>query len=146
MFIVFDLDGTLSNPAHRVHHLEGDQKDWDAFYEACGGDKPHLEMLELFQSLRGLGNRIEIWTGRRESTREKTNRWFEGHGIELDHFDRPVRLIMRGDNDFRHDVETKGEWIERRGVPDIVFEDRNSMVEFYRSQGIRCLQVAPGYF
>lgn len=138
MFIVFDMDGTLSDPTHRLHHLKN--KDWDSFYEACDQDTPHDEMLNLMHSLYAAAHRIEIWTGRRESTREKTIQWMQD--LELPNV--PIR--MRADGDKRHDVTVKGEWIDKYGKPDIVFEDRNSMVNFYRDQDIRCLQVAPGDF
>ena len=57
-----------------------------------------------------------------------------------------IPLIMRQDDDFRHDTIVKGEWLEKRGKPALAFEDRNSMVTFYRDKGIRCLQVADGDF
>ena len=138
MFIVFDMDGTLSDPAHRVHHLEN--KDWDAFYEACDGDTPHLHILYILELLQEANHKIEIWTGRRESTRQKTIDWLKLHGVQN------VEIVMRSNDDRRHDTVTKGEWLDQRGRPDMVFEDRNSMVDFYRSKNIRCLQVAPGDF
>lgn len=140
MFIVFDMDGTLSNPEHRVHYLTGPTKDWDCFYEACNKDEPIDEMLTLLSTLQ-VNNRVEIWTGRRESTRGKTVEWLEEFGI-IDIYD----IRMRAEGDHRHDTIVKGEWLEEFGTPDVVFEDRNSMVEFYRSKGIRCLQVAEGDF
>lgn len=34
MFIVFDLDGTLADCEHRIHHITKEPKDWRAFFEA----------------------------------------------------------------------------------------------------------------
>lgn len=139
MFVVFDMDGTLSDPTHRVHHLTN--KDWDSFYEACDGDAPKPEVLAVMKAMTKAGHRVEIWTGRRESTRMKTVEWLEGQGIE-----RGYGLRMRQDGDRRHDTITKGEWLDVHGTPDLVFEDRNSMVEFYRNEGITVAQVALGNF
>jgi len=30
--VIFDLDGTLCDITHRLHFIEGDNKDWDGFY------------------------------------------------------------------------------------------------------------------
>lgn len=136
--VVFDMDGTLSDPSHRVHHLE--KKDWDAFYEACAGDTPILPMIETLRAHQFAGHTVQIWTGRRESTRQKTLDWLGQFEIDS------VEIFMRADGDFRHDTEIKGEWLREVGKPDLVYEDRNSMVDFYRSQNIICLQVAPGDF
>lgn len=38
MFVVFDLDGTLADGDHRLHHITGETKDWRAFFAACGDD------------------------------------------------------------------------------------------------------------
>lgn len=138
MFVVFDMDGTLSDPAHRLHHLE--DKDWDSFYDECGGDAPIEHMCEVFHAMDTLGHKIEIWTGRRESCREDTENWLDRNILPIP----PIR--MRANDDHRHDVTVKGEWIEKYGRPDLVFEDRNSMVKFYRDCGIPCVQVAEGDF
>ena len=37
---VFDLDGTLADTRHRLHHLERRPADWDAFFAAARDDPP----------------------------------------------------------------------------------------------------------
>ena len=140
IFVVFDMDGTLTDPRHRVHYLTQDKKDWDSFYDACDGDAPKHGVISAMQAHIAAGNTVAIWTGRRESTRKKTVDWLSRHGIE------GVPVLMREDGDRRHDVTVKGEWLRKHGRPDLVYEDRNSMVDFYRSEGITCAQVAPGDF
>jgi beta-phosphoglucomutase-like phosphatase (HAD superfamily) len=142
MLIVFDMDGTLSDPSHRLHHLA--KKDWDSFYEACHLDAPKDQIQILMLMYWRAGCDVQIWTGRRESTRAKTLDWLKNHtGLRFP----SDKLLMRKDGDFRHDVKVKGEWLDAVSEkPSIVFEDRNSMVEFYRSKGITCLQVADGDF
>ncbi len=33
--VIFDIDGTLADCSHRLHHIQKDPADWDGFYEAC---------------------------------------------------------------------------------------------------------------
>lgn len=139
MFVVFDMDGTLSDPSHRIHHLA--EKDWDSFYDECHKDKPKFEVINTMRALIAAKHRVEIWTGRRESTRVKTVSWLKRYGVS-----GGFGLRMRQDGDRRHDTIAKGEWLDVHGIPQLVFEDRNSMVKFYRDRGITVAQVALGDF
>ena len=29
---IFDIDGTLADASHRLHHIQNGNKDWDAFF------------------------------------------------------------------------------------------------------------------
>ncbi len=31
--VIFDIDGTLSDPTHRLHHVKGGAKNWPAFFD-----------------------------------------------------------------------------------------------------------------
>ena len=57
---------------------------------------------------------------------------------------------MRRDNDRRSDKDIKSEMlVEIMGsgfTPTLVFDDRASVVDMWRSKGIRVAQVAPGQF
>jgi len=54
---------------------------------------------------------------------------------------------MRPNGDTRHDTIVKPELLAKAGIePVLVFEDRNSMVEYWRSVGVCCCQVAEGDF
>jgi phosphoglycolate phosphatase-like HAD superfamily hydrolase len=59
-------------------------------------------------------------------------------------------LFMRADNDNRPDAEVKSEMldklIEQGHNPVIVFDDRQSVVDMWRSRGLLCCQVADGDF
>lgn len=147
MFYVFDFDGTLSDPKKRLHFLEGDKPDWDSFFEACDTDEPIEEMLDLLSTIINASFwdtriRIEIWTGRPERSRQKSLAWLDNHGIDM----TDIKMRMRPDDYRGHDVELKRSWLAEAGKPDMIFEDRNSVVEMWRAEGIRCLQVAPGNF
>lgn len=140
MFVVFDLDGTLALTDHRSHFLQQQPKDWRGFYAACDGDEPNRPIIATLKALYMQGHRIQIWTGRSDEVEVKTRRWL--NALNLAH----ILLRMRLEGDHRHDTVIKSEWIEQYGRPDLVFEDRTRMCEFYRERGIVCCQVAPGDF
>jgi len=137
MRIIFDLDGTLADCTHRVPMLPN----WDAFYEACDKDEPIDTIAHLYRELEY--HDLHIWSGRRESERYKTYQWFKKHELRIP----GDQFLMRPDNDHRPDTVLKGEWLDNADfVPDLVFEDRSSVVRMYRDRGIQVCQVAPGNF
>ncbi len=63
--------------------------------------------------------------------------------MELDSKD----LIMRKSGDFRSDVIIKPELIKPFADKiEILFDDRDGVVDMWRKMGYTCLQVAPGKF
>ena len=141
MLVVFDLDGTLSDPTHREHFVRRPvgQKDWDSFFAEQINDPPKSAMVELISRLHAT-HQVEIWTGRPIKYREDTIAWLHASNIPY------YKLRMRPANDKTDDHEMKRGWCERYGKPDLVFEDRQRLVDMYRSLGITCCQVAPGDF
>ena len=143
---VFDLDGTLSIVGSCSECLSREPKDWDEFYSRCDEDRanrPICEIARHMMSSTDLTIKVWILTGRRESCREKTLRWLDRNNLYL----RSEQLIMRPDGDERHDDIVKPEMLAKRFVvPYIVFEDRSSMVQYWRQRGVCCVQVADGEF
>jgi hypothetical protein len=60
------------------------------------------------------------------------------------------QLRMRPVGDYRDDAVLKEQWLNEARVlgkaPDIVFDDRQRVVDMWRRNGITCCQVAPGDF
>ena len=137
MFIVFDLDGTLADDTHRQHFLEQHPKDWDSYFAACGDDPPIQPVVELLYTLSQRHD-VQVWTGRSEKYRQQTVEWFRSKGLWWS----INNLVMRPVGDYRPDTVLKGEWLAERSKPDLIFDDRNKSVRFWREQGIVCLQVA----
>lgn len=134
--IIFDIDGTLSDPSHRLHYLEN--KDWDSFYNACDNDPPVKHLIYLVQELNK-DHCIYIFTGRPERTREKTQKWLLDNGVNYD------KLFMRKDDDHRPDYEIKAEMLEALSLPIwFAVDDRDQVVNMYRDKGILCLQCKEG--
>lgn len=137
-FYVFDLDGTLADCSHRLHHLE--RKDWRAFFAACPDDTLIEHVRTVFWALAANGNRVEIWSGRSDEVRAETEEWLERHDIF------PTALLMRTARDHRPDDEVKRDFLRGGGAPDIIFDDRDRVVAMWRDEGIPCFQVAAGRF
>jgi phosphoserine phosphatase len=69
---IFDLDGTLALIEHRRHLVEGERKDWPAFFAACVDDAPNPPVIRTLQALRTAGAEIWIWSGRSDEVKAQT--------------------------------------------------------------------------
>lgn len=143
--IIFDLDGTLADITYRLKYIEGDEKDWDAFFDAVGDDKPIEEIVTVCRALYGMqGVSVVIVTGRSEVCRSTTINWLVKNSIGCDH------LYMRREGDHRPSHVFKAEILERLKAEGreiiLVFEDRRWDAEMWRARGIRVAQVAVGDF
>ena len=141
--IIFDIDGTLSNPSHRLHHVTGPgPKDWTAFFATMADDAAAEPIIELCHSLGAAGHLRVICTGRPEKYRDVTEKWLYDNGVHG--FDA---LYRRPDNDTRPDHVVKREvlgLIRKDGYePWLVIDDRQSVVDMWRDEGLTCLQCAP---
>ncbi len=142
MFIIFDLDGTLALNEHRQHFLDGETKDWDAFYAACVDDRPNAPIIKTLKLFVEQDHRVEIWSGRSSAVQRQTVEWLSKYGIE----DYGAMRMRRAD-DYTPDDKLKLSWLEGSiWRPDLVFDDRDKVVAMWRAQGIVCCQVAPGAF
>ncbi len=143
MFVVFDLDGTLALNEHRQHFVQRElgKKDWRSFFDACDGDTINWPIARVLQVLDATGNRVEIWSGRSGEVIDKTRRWLSEHG--LGHI--PFR--GRDEGDHTPDHALKKSWLDAASQkPDLIFDDRASVVRMWREAGIVCVQVADGDF
>lgn len=143
--IVFDIDGTLANIEHRRHHVQNGRRNWPAFNKEMVNDTPHEDIIWLLHGLQFyMDCTILIASGRGEEDREKTEWWLSSQCIPY------VKLYMRPAKDSRKDSIIKREILDQIraefGEPFMVFDDRNQVVNMWRENGIRCLQVAPGDF
>jgi len=124
--IIFNLDGTLADCEHRRHFVDMDKyrhdgqimefeysdgrkwkPDWKSFYEACDKDIPIESVIRIWNDQISLGGKNQIWSGRCESVRKKTEEWldknllcFESHQLKM----RPI-------GDYTPDDELKEKWL-----------------------------------
>ena len=141
MFIICDLDGTLADIEHRRHFITNGRRDWPGFFAACPDDTPISPVVETVKTLAAAGHRVEIWSGRSDEVREKTEAWLKAAGLG------GLPLTMRRHGDHTPDDQLKESWLLAEATPpDLVFDDRNKVVAMWRRHGIVCAQVAPGDF
>jgi hypothetical protein len=144
MIFIWDLDGTITDPSPFLHYVKTSPKNWDAWDANLIHHKPHWDMVELFKHHYEVGHTNIIVTARSERCRPITFQWLKQHGI--DHmYDA---MYMRGMKDFRPDYEVKLDILNNLRHnnihPDFAFEDRGSVIEMYRENGVRCFQVING--
>ncbi|MBX3142634.1 MAG: hypothetical protein KF813_02670 [Trueperaceae bacterium] len=141
--VLCDLDGTLANVDHRLHHIKDGNNDWDAFFGTSSADTPIEPVIEMVRALAAAGHAIHILSGRREDARADTEEWLARHEVPYE------RLVMRGLHDHTPDDDLKRGWVEADydlGEILLAVEDRNMVVNMYRALGLVCVQVAPGGF
>lgn len=142
--VIVDIDGTVAKVGDRLKYLKQEPKDWDSFYEHCDEDEPIEDIIRVVKDLYFCGYNIVFCTGRRESVRNKTIEWIKKY---LNFNPCGYRLLMRKDNDWRHDTEVKPQMLDFPASEVLfVLEDRNSMVKKWRDLGYTCLQVNDGDF
>ncbi len=140
---IFDIDGTVADLSHRLHHITSTPKDWPAFFAACHGDSPIEHICELAHALSKVAAIVYV-SGRSDECRAQTVTWLEANRLP------PGRLYMRTAGDHREDYAVKGELLDEvmadGFLPIMAFDDRDQVVKMWRERGIPCAQVAPGNF
>jgi hypothetical protein len=140
--VIFDIDGTLADISERVHHVRRKPKNWNAFNAGMAQDKAIHSMIRLCNILYAAGLRIIHCSGRNEKNRPETVDWLKNQGVPYH------ELLLRRDEDYRSDSVVKREFLQGMDKSRILFvvEDRSRVVEMWRSEGLTCLQCAPGEF
>lgn len=139
MKVVFDLDGTIADISHRVHHVRDGSSNWDAFFAECVNDRPQWHVIRTIFAHLDAGHTVEIWSARSDVVRAETCAWLAEHNIF------PGMLThMRAAGDNTADVVLKRHWLNQLHEserPDLVYDDRQRVVEMWREEGIPCFQV-----
>ena len=171
--VIFDIDGTLADIEHRRHFVEGKKKDFDSFNAAMVNDTPNAPIVDLMWMCEDAAKQIIFCTGRMEQYREVTRNFLldkcdlalsyngadglgeYGFPYTRESIERHIDtyLIMRPD-ERRHDPDHQ---IKQEMLDDILktvdksnilyaVDDRQRVVDMWRSNGLTCLQVAEGNF
>ena len=149
--IICDLDGTLCNCEHRVHHVRQSPKNWDAFYAGVWHDSVNeavLRVLENFMESDYWSYELIFSSGRPERCRVDTELWLWGNGFSNE-TGYPYTLLMRKDGDYRPDYVVKQRMLDKYIDKERVLfamDDRNQVVDMWRRNGITCFQVQDGNF
>lgn len=139
----FDMDGTLSDDAHRHNHmLTGN---WDKYHELSKNDPPIEAVGEVMQSLRSSGMNVGILTSRPMSYRQSTQVWLTKHFP----FVTITALLMRPQGDWRPSGESKVSELDKffrsREIAlkrtCCIFDDRDSVAASLREAGFTVFDV-----
>lgn len=149
--VICDLDGTLALIKGRSPY---DASDCDI------KDLPNIPVIETVLAHYRAGRKIIFCSGREDKYGPETIRFIEKYCVvDNPHYDTDMgstidsikyKLFMRKTGDFRKDNVIKEEIYEEKIKNKynvlMVLDDRNQVVEFWRSKGLTCFQVAPGDF
>lgn len=137
MFVIFDLDGTLADIGHRVHFVRGSKPDWDSFFAACPMDRGVPHVIETFHAHVSAGHKVRIWSARSDVVRAETEQWLSDMGIDPRYLQH-----MRAAGDSTPDATLKRFWLSQEAdKPDLVYDDRQRVVDMWRAEGVPCFQV-----
>lgn len=135
--VIVDIDGTLADVRHRLHHIEvPGKKNWKAFFEAADRDRPIRRILDKVREMAN-DHTIVIVTGRPEKYRFSTEKWLKKHNVPY------KKLYMRRNGDHRPDYEAKSAVLDEIPATDIVLaiDDRPPVCEMWERNGIKCMLV-----
>ena len=141
--VVVDMDGVLSDAASRQHYLESAQRNWRAFFDACGED-PVIEEVKVLLDLLDRDLVVVLLTARPERVHHLTEAWLQHYEIRWD------LLIMRpwGDYDMAREFKRSTVAELRKAGFDLrlAIEDDRRNVDMFRREGVPALYKHSGYY
>lgn len=155
MLTIFDIDGTLCNCEHRMHHIKPEfardpvtgrknQRRYDLFHQACVDDTVIEPVATIYRRfVLDPDVRVVLLTGRPMSARYHTEQWFARHNlIGYDAlYTKPAGQDMLADVDSKAQAADQIE--QEFGMPiAMVFEDRDRVVKMWKQRGTFVFDVA----
>lgn len=141
--VICDIDGTLA--------LFGDANPYDRDFLQDKLNPSVGNVLSTYRAVCGDGwgvVKIIIVSGRKDKYKAQTEEWLHKNNVYYDAL--YMRKTLTDGQPEPKDVVVKKEIYETyiKGKYNVLFvlDDRNQVVEFWRSEGLTCLQVAEGDF
>jgi hypothetical protein len=147
--VIFDLDGTLANiDARRKLATKPNGKlDWDVFHDPSniGLDVPNEPVVKIAELFAMNDFNVVIFSGRTDKTERRTRSWLSRNRVPFH------KLVMRPHKtmNFVPDEILKKDMLDKHVDIDDVFlvvDDRNKVVDMWRSLDLPVFQVAEGDF
>lgn len=150
--VIFDIDGTLADITHRVHLAQA--KKFNEFFDAMVDDVPNGPIVALLNGILNTGSldtysQVIYCTGRPEKYRSVTQSFIN----DIQGYSRDCPLLMRPNKQRSvPDYEIKQGMLDgilnHVSKENILYavDDRQQVVDMWRSNGITCLQCAVGNF
>ena len=147
--IIFDLDGTLAIIDRRrdLAHMSDDKINFNILHDPSNIhlDEPNIPVIKMAQMFAEDGFNIVIFSGRSDKTILTTKSWLSRNRVPFH------KLVMRPHKtmNFVPDEILKKDMLDKHiDIDDIfmVVDDRQKVVDMWRSLGLTVFQVAPGDF
>lgn len=139
--VIVDVDGTLADIGHRLHHIKKEPKDWKSFFSLQHLDTLRTDVFDLVMGHHLQGDRILVVSARPDEYREPTEQWLRECDIPY------FALFMRPRGDHRPDEEVKLGILEKFFIKEkirLVIDDRPRVVRMWRENGLHVIDVGPG--
>lgn len=147
MLVIFDLDGTLADCGHRMHHImpqppidpvtgKKNKRRYDLFHHACVDDTVIEPVAGFYRTfVADPAVTVVVLSGRDAATYDKTVQWFADNSLPM-----PDELLLKQGDQQLPDVEQKrfhADRLEKKyGKPiSMVFEDRARVVAMWKARG-----------
>ena len=146
--IIFDLDGTLAGISARrkLATKPNGKMDWDIFLDPDNIklDVPNKPVVKMAQLFADDNFNIVIFSGRSDKTKHTTLDWLAHNKVPFN------KLVMRDTvRHFMPDNDLKKQLLNEHVDIDDVFlvvDDRQQVVDMWRSLGLKVFQVDDGNF
>lgn len=145
MLILCDIDGTAANINHRRHFVENKPKRWDKFYDAMTKDVPNAWCQELLRALVLDGHQVAFVSGRPDNYRKQTHNWLMEHYQDVGVYSLYMRPADNTEQDFVIKERIYNEHFANTPIL-FVIDDRQQVVNMWRSKGLTVLQCDEGNF
>ena len=146
--VIFDLDGTLADISARrkLATKPNGKMDWDIFLnpDNIKLDVPNDPVVKMAQLFADDNFNIVIFSGRSDKTKHTTLDWLAHNKVPFN------KLVMRDTvRHFMPDNDLKKQLLNEHVDIDDVFlvvDDRQQVVDMWRSLGLKVFQVDDGNF
>ena len=147
--VIFDLDGTLADISARKKlaiKMPSGVMDWNVFLDPANIklDVPNEPVVKMAQLFAEAGFNIVIFSGRLDTTKHTTLAWLTRNRVPFH------KLVMRDkDRLFMPDDQLKKQLLDEYvDIDDVFFvvDDRQKVVDMWRSLGLKVFQVDDGNF
>lgn len=161
--VLCDIDGTIADCMHRVHHVTKEPKDWKSFFDEMGNDTLKTFTFKMLLDFFKDGKRIIFVSARPEQYRKMTEDWLRKHNMipwnepstrslfsansitgDIIPYDA---LILRKENDSREDTIVKQQildtFFDKRTISHVI-DDRPCVVRMWKENGLNVIDVGDG--
>jgi len=148
--IIVDIDGTIADATHRLHHIKDGKRDWEPFFDAMVDDTfMHDAWAKILKEVSYASEelpRVIFLTARPDSHWDQTVKWITDHvpaGLPAEY-----ELLMRKKGDHRPDIEVKAELYDKLIKQNynviLAFEDRPAVLRMWLEKGLTAVQMGTG--